>query len=275
MGKEVLVIYHNHCYDGVTAAYICWTRFRDLAEYRPFNYSDPPLTYDDVKGRDVIVVDFSFKREVLESIKREAKSLIVLDHHKTAQADLEGLPYCIFDMNRSGAGIAFDYFYPNSTRTKLVNYVEDRDLWRFASPGSREINAWIQSWEIDLEVWKKVASIMEVASWDDLFKQGTSLLRQQSKLAKEIAANSHDLDIATFRGPHVVTSVLMSEVCEQLLKDHPEALYASYHFQRKDGKYQYGLRSRASENFDVSLIAKTFGGGGHKNAAGFELDFEL
>lgn len=40
-------------------------------------------------------------------------------------------------------------------------------------------------------------------------------------------------------------------------------------WQRFDGKFQFSLRSRG--DIDVSEIAKKFGGGGHKNAAGFQL----
>ncbi len=280
-----LVIYHANCYDGVTAAWVCF-RALDAAfegmtptvEYYPCNYSDPP---PDVKGKDVIIVDFSFKRSILEQIRKDAKSLVILDHHKTAQDDLKDFPNAIFDMNRSGAGIAWDYFFPNTPRPDLVNYIEDRDLWKFALPFSKEINAWIQSFDINLNTWITQVSqqikITEVVGIEPIVEQGESLLRLQNKLVKQICYNARLKRIGKkeeFIGPYVQTSILMSEVCDYLIKNYPGNYpFSFYSFQRKDGKYQYGLRSRS--DFDVSIIAKEYGGGGHKQAAGFELDNEL
>ena len=44
-------------------------------------------------------------------------------------------------------------------------------------------------------------------------------------------------------------------------------------FRHRDGNYIYSLRSRADSGIDVSAIAKKYGGGGHKNAAGFKLEY--
>lgn len=272
---NTMVIYHNNCYDGVTAAYVCW-RALDAefeggvsnVEYVPCNYSDPP---PDVKGKDVYIVDFSFKRDIILKMKEEARSLIILDHHKTAEAELAGLDYAIFDMNRSGAGIAWDYFFPGVDRPWLVNYIEDRDLWKFVLPNSKEINAWIQSFDIDLTTWISKVSQGNIGNAKD---QGVSLLRMEMKYVKTIANNAKLKKIGEYIAPYVQTSILMSEVCDYLIHNYPGNYpFAFYSFERKDGKFQYGLRSRS--DFDVSVIAKQFGGGGHKQAAGFELDKEL
>jgi len=278
-----LVIYHGNCYDGVTAAYVCWLKFKETAEYVSFNYSDKP---PNVEGRNVIIVDFSFKRDAILKMKEEAKSLLILDHHKTAEKELENLDYAIFDMERSGAGLAWDYYFgdnamhagPGNNRPILVNYIEDRDLWRFKLTNSKEINAWIQSWDIDLHTWIKEVSRVDDFAFQDIVNEGKTLLRQQDKLVKSICYNAelkniNQPDGHINSGPYVQTSILMSEVCDQMLKISPTSQFAWYSFKRKDGKYQYGLRSRS--NFDVSIIAKQFGGGGHKQAAGFELDYQL
>lgn len=274
-----LVIYHGNCYDGVTAAWVCYQKFRDNAEYLPLNYSDSP---PDVKGKNVYIVDFSFKRDIIEKMNEDAEFLLILDHHKTAQKELEGLGYAIFDMERSGAGIAWDHFFGThhpqiDDRIALVRYIEDRDLWRFNHPYSKEINAWIQSFDINLETWIKEvapqAEVMDNISLEPIVEQGKSLLRQQDKLVKSICYNAKLKKLGKYIGPYVQTSILMSEVCDKLLKDFPEYPFSFYSFERKDGKFQYGLRSRS--DFDVSVIAKEYGGGGHKQAAGFEIDKEL
>ena len=276
-----LVIYHGNCYDGVTAAYVCWLMFKDNAEYIPFNYSD---SAPDVTGLDVVIVDFSFKRGVILKMKEQANSLLILDHHKTAEAELQGLDYAIFDMNRSGAGLTWDYYFgdqlisqPSQNRPILVDYIEDRDLWRFQRKNSKEVNALFQSYDIELKTWIEEVSKLDERPFEQLVSEGTAILRKQNSLVKAICANAElrnlpQPDGHINAGPYVQTSVLMSEVCDEMIKNF-DSNFSWYSFRRKDGKIQYGLRSRG--DFDVSAIAKRFGGGGHKNAAGFELNKEL
>src|SRR6478736_8978193 len=97
--KMDLCIYHSPCYDGFTAAWVVRQAFPD-AKFIGANYGDEP---PDVRGKEVIVVDFSYPRDVLERMHEQAKSLLVLDHHKSAEKALEGLYYAKFDMSRSGA----------------------------------------------------------------------------------------------------------------------------------------------------------------------------
>ena len=63
-----------------------------------------------------------------------------------------------------------------------------------------------------------------------------------------------------------VTYESCSEVADKLCEMHPDAPFAGYFFERGDGSWQYGFRSRG--DFDVGEFATQFGGGGHKGAAG-------
>jgi oligoribonuclease NrnB/cAMP/cGMP phosphodiesterase (DHH superfamily) len=183
-------------------------------------------------------------------------------------------------MNKSGAGLAWDYFNPGSPRPLVIDYIEDRDLWRFALPESKAINAWIQSFELGLDVWLKDGPMNDYFEFEKAVEAGHSILRMQQSLVRQICRNAvvkelNPPGLSTFTGPYVETSVLMSEVCDYLVKNFEGGSYpfAFYSYRSKDGKIQYGLRSRSE--FDVSAIAKAFGGGGHKNAAGFELDSRI
>ena len=152
---KVLCIYHKDCTDGFGAAWaVRHALGRDNVEFHAASYDDPPPP---VADRDVVVVDFSYKRPVFDEIARDARTVLVLDHHKTAADELRGLPVppatysalrdpatvsnpfrvcALFDMERSGAGLAWDYFHPDAqSRPDLINHIEDRDLWRFAAAG--------------------------------------------------------------------------------------------------------------------------------------------
>ncbi|MEZ5768704.1 MAG: DHHA1 domain-containing protein [Paracoccaceae bacterium] len=281
-----LCIYHAHCADGAAAAWAVRRALGDEVEFLPMSYGDTP---PDVTGRDVVMVDFSFKLPILEIMAALSRSLLVLDHHQTAQEELAGLetprpwydhlhevPYsefgylaAIFDMDRSGAQIAWDYFHPGAPRPTIIDYIADRDLWRFALPGSREINAAIASYGIYIETIDGVSAVLEHEVGRNLVSsQGAAILR------------THDLNIgavtdATMRMMTIGgTSVpvvncphfMASDAAGNLAEGNP---FAAAYFDASDGSRRFSLRSRGPDGADVSEIAARYGGGGHRHAAGF------
>lgn len=269
---KTLVIYHGKCLDGFTAAWCAWRLFGDFVEYLPAAYvSQPP----DVTGRDVYIVDFSYPRAQLLEMHAKADSLRVLDHHKTAQADLDGLDFCTFDMNRSGAGMAWDEFYPGQPRPALVDYVEDRDLWRFKLPMSKEVNAYIGSYDLTFDNWNTIARAIE-EDLGGVVNIGSALLRAVDRYVKEMSAvarmrviDGHTVPVVN--APYINTSELVGYLAEQ----NSDAPFAAAWYQSSAGFYKYSLRSRGANGADVSAIAKQFGGGGHKNAAGFSVPMRV
>lgn len=257
-----LVIYHGGCLDGFTAAWVAHT-YLDDCELMGAAYTDEPPTDEVVANRDVYIVDFSYKREACERIHRAASRLVVLDHHKTAEAELAGLPFAQFDMERSGAGMAWDFFTAGRERQWLVDYVEDRDLWRFALPDSKEVNAGIATTEMTLEAW----SGLRLQGRDAARQLGKGALAFESMCARKAAETARVLRFEGREVPFVNTQYQLASVTAGLLAEsYP---FAVAWFQTQGGAYQYSLRSRGEDAVDVSEIAKRWGGGGHKNAAGF------
>lgn len=275
MNEKPLCIYHHGCTDGFAAAWAVRKHYGDgEVEFHPGIYGQPP---PDVTGRVVILVDFSYKRAVLLAMIEQAACLLILDHHKTAEADLADLPghntVAIFDMTRSGAMLAWDYFFQDKLPPVLFDHIQDRDLWQFKLRGTREITAALYSHP------------MEFAVWDDLLyspltlhSEGVAILRKHDA---DVAALAHECQrIAWFRGvPAPICNapyMYASDVAGQLAKGHA---FAATYYDDSDGR-RWSLRSTA-EGADVSLIAESFGGGGHKHAAGFRMtreeaiDFEV
>lgn len=60
-----------------------------------------------------------------------------------------------------------------------------------------------------------------------------------------------------------------------LLSGIPESNFSLLLIENKFGKIKASLRSESYKKTDVAKIAKTFGGGGHKLAAGFELEGKI
>lgn len=269
--SKTAVIYHKNCYDGFTAAWVCrkaltaTSLYGDVLWLHPMAYGDPLPDLTDYT--ELVIVDFSFPRPVMVELHdRFGGAVTCLDHHKTAQANCEGLGWCIFDMTKSGAGLAWDRYF-STPRPKLVDYVEDRDLWNWKLPFSREVNYYISSYERTFENWDKLHTYLE-SDLEFCATQGEAIARYADQKAKEIAAEAKIENILDYLVPVVnCPYVYGSDVANLLLEQHPEAKFAAYYFDRADGEQQWGLRCR--DDFDVSEIAKVFGGGGHKRASGF------
>jgi oligoribonuclease NrnB/cAMP/cGMP phosphodiesterase (DHH superfamily) len=81
------------------------------------------------------MLDFSYKKPVMLELASKATKITVLDHHKTAEADLQELlmdrdskVFGTFDMSHSGAYLSWDYFHPTKLVPSIIGYVEDRVL---------------------------------------------------------------------------------------------------------------------------------------------------
>lgn len=276
-----LVVYHDNCPDGFTATWAVWRALGDDAEYRAMNYGQHlPSPPSDYAGRRLIFVDFSLPRTELEQLIMAGAQVEVYDHHKTAEADLRGLvgAKVVFDMERSGAGIAWDEFTLDKealwlgVRPRLVAYVEDRDLWKWELPSSREVSEYLFSLDRTFDEWNRVDCAMghNASTLSDgfmaLVDTGRALLRAKRLRVAIICKNAQWLTFGEHRLPVVNTASDFSEVGEYLCAAFPSAPCGGYYFDRAD-KRQWGFRSLGG--FDVSELCKLYGGGGHKAAAGF------
>lgn len=269
------MLYHGNCPDGFTAAWAVWRFLGEDAEYRAVNYGqEPPVA--DAEDRRVMLVDFSYPRAALDALARSAASVEIYDHHKTAEADLRGWTggKVVFDMERSGAGIAWDEFHL-PPRPRLVDYVEDRDLWRWKLPDSREVSEYLFSLERTFVEWDRTAaawghSAGRTGAFESAIEAGRALLRAKRVRVAKICENVRWLQFPAFssviRIPVVNTAWDFSEIGEYLNAQYPEAPCGGYYFDRVD-KRQWGFRSVGA--FDCSALCQAYGGGGHRGAAGF------
>lgn len=264
-----LCIYHGNCADGFGAA---WVVRRALGEenvtFFPGKHGDLP---PDCTGRDVIIVDFSYKRDVMLILAEEANSILVIDHHKTAAESLVDLPgnvECHFDMDHSGAMLTWTYYFPDEEPPALLKHIEDRDLWRFKLPGTREIQAALFSYHYDFQVWDDL--MMDTAMWL-LQHEGEVLERKHFKDIGELLKvtkrimiiGGHEVEVANL--PYTMSS----DAGHILAQCNP---FGACYYDTPTGR-EFSLRS-TDEGVDVSQVALMYGGGGHRNAAGFKVTFE-
>lgn len=259
-------IYHGNCADGFGAAWAVRKALGDI-EFHPGKYQEPP---PDVTGKDVVMVDFSYKRPELLELAARAKSILILDHHKTAAEDLVDLPAnvtAIFDMNHSGAMLTWKHFFPDEAPPVLLLHIEDRDLWRFALKNTREIQANVFSYPYDFQVWDRLMA----ANVETLITEGSAIERKHFKDIKELlGVVTRPMIIGGFSVPVAnLPYIHSSDAGHQLAEGRP---FGACYWDTPEGRV-FSLRS-TDAGVDVGAVAQLYGGGGHRNAAGFSVSFE-
>lgn len=265
---RTVCIYHANCFDGMAAAWVV-KRVFPKAKLFPGQYGEHfPF---DMYGKDdnIIIVDFSYPRKIMKDIDRKCNSILVLDHHKTAQANCEGLSFCKFDIEESGASLAWKHFFPSKTVPNLIRYIADRDLWQFDLPDSKYVNAYIQSYEMNIENYDYLYYRLQ-ENLSEAVLAGEAIERYKDTMVMAICQHARIEKIGEHVVPVVMTPLLFSEVGHRLCQHYANHPFAASWFIREDGTKVYSLRSIGE--FDVSEVAKSFGGGGHRNAAGFQVE---
>ncbi|UQY33790.1 phosphohydrolase [Pseudomonas fulva] len=277
---KTLCIYHANCADGFGAAWVVRKALgADNVDFVAGHYGQPA---PDVEGRDVIIVDFSYPYELLVLLGHQARSILIIDHHKTAAEALVRLQPApptfaewrtseqrvgtVFDMQRSGAGLTWDYLIPDEPRPRLINHIEDRDLWRFDLPGTEVVTAALFSHAQDFHLWD---SLMK-QHLSGLRGDGHAILRANAKNLADLLPSARRLtigghDVPTLNCPHFMAS----DAGHIQAQGEP---FAACYSDTPKGRV-FSLRSQP-EGLDVAEVAKQYGGGGHRNAAGFTVPFD-
>ena len=278
---QVYVLYHADA-DGRVAGWCAWSKLRRKgiyhAKFYEVQYGQPiPLNIESLNPTDTVyILDFSYDRQTLDKIFDAVSLLVVLDHHKTAQEELKGAPYATFDMGKSGALLAWEYFFGDAPAPLTVTLTNDRDLWKFEYPQTKPFLCAVQYYGLrsDFELWDRLANEQGlVGSWVNI---GTIV---QNYSAQQIKSSTSAPGVVSlvrwngFKAGLYNTTVHISDSAEAVYDDERLGadLSMSYMFV-EHGCVVFSLRSSKSSGVDVSELAKQYGGGGHKNAAGFKLE---
>lgn len=277
----MLVLHHTDP-DGFGAAVICGFHNPDATfvgvDYgrvwveNEFVHVAPDGKYS-VVGEEVVLLDFHLPRELMEVICSYAKSVLVIDHHKTSQGlnDVTEANFqFVCDQDKAAVRLAWETFSPDWPVHWVVDYIEDRDLWRWKLEDSEPINAAICALPLDFEAWDE---LFAQESSSGTCKAGKAILQANRNSVRQ--AIDESMEMVEFAGhwvPAVNSALFRSEIGQSLSGDHP---FVIIYYRRSDGKWKISMRSNPmSDNWvDVAKIALRYpGGGGHTHAAGFEVD---
>ncbi|MGR5296915.1 hypothetical protein ACPV5U_19360 [Vibrio mediterranei] len=270
--QNVHTIYHGQCFDGSASAWAVQQLIDTNLTFEPGFYGKKIEEYEIPTDTDVVLlVDFSFKKEELLKLA-ERFYVVVVDHHVTAKTDLEDIKnsniYVVFDMSESGASLVWKAF-SSSPLPKLLAHVRDRDLWTFELPGTRAVNIALQTLGYDLDKFDEATKL----GAEHLIQLGEPMLAYQQTLVKMIAEKSQTLHMV-FQGENIEVPIvsahptLASDVAEYIYTSREVPFVVITNLDLVRGGLRVSLRSQSENGWDVSNVARHYGGGGHRCASG-------
>ncbi|XWV24767.1 DHH family phosphohydrolase-like protein [Tupanvirus deep ocean] len=281
-----VVLYHGSCSDGFGSAFVVWLYYKRLygleransiqylpCYYQKENQSFAPEFLEKLTDKNILMCDFSYKYSQLMRLIYVSKSFMILDHHKTAKADLDRPDFPsslkIFDMNRSGAGITWDYFFPDQPIPKFLAHIQDRDIWTKKYSETSEFVAFFYEQEFDFDLWEKY---LDDAMVKKAIETGRSWLEYQKVIIDKVIKKTSYV-IQEINGQY---SVVLYCNCPELKSDIGNLVFKAlpigdfscvWDYNLYTDQTNYSFRS-TDDRYDVSAIASKFGGGGHRNASG-------
>ncbi|KAL4458550.1 hypothetical protein ABPG75_013415 [Micractinium tetrahymenae] len=302
---RVLCLYHYPCPDGIFAALAVHLahKARGVAvDWRP-NTVYAPLSVADLalQGSETVYLnDFSGGPGFARQVAQAAARVVVLDHHKTAAAELtdpslaQSCPSLevVLDMERSGAAISFDYFQPQGLtpeQQQMFKYIEDADLWRWQLPDSKAFSAGLASLQLEFDASRNPGIFDQLLAQTPagLIARGRPILAEQRRLVGEAVSQAYVVRLggaaSAERGWGRCLAVTVGEELSRLRSQLGNALAEE---SARRGLRAMGLvayveaamndpaRIKVSvrsigEGEDTTAISEAYGGGGHRNASSF------
>lgn len=281
------IIYHNvkpgfPCPDGLASAWVAQKVYPDaeLIGWEHQRMDIPPVE----AGDRLIIVDFAFTKEILQNWADKGCEVIVIDHHKSAEKMLSGFAGGIlrFDMAKCGAMLCWEYFLSDQPAPVFLHYVQDQDLWEWKLPHSEAVReAFAVLWR-SFALFDKLEPMNQQELLSFMLPIGQPRLEVKQRKIEAIAKRHFWGYVDKYLVPVICLRAgeerWGSDVCAWLYKRYPQAPFTvCYHPERMAHWFgsrvpiAWSLRSdKDGGNFDVSQIAISFGGGGHRNAAGFK-----
>lgn len=269
--SETLVIYHGDCLDGLGAAWSAFCKLGHQVRYIPARYGDELPDFE--PGAVLYILDFSYSPQLLVDASAKAGRIILIDHHMTAMEQCNDffsarpVPENLsvnFDLSRSGCILTWQYFFHDLKPPQILLHIEDRDLWRFKLDGTREITSALYE--------RTPITFAEIGALDlaELLAVGRIQVKQFTNMVQRLAKSAHNVSVAGQIGLAVNAPSLFSSDLGHVLAEKSGTFGMTYQYDGRKQQWNFSLRSIG--DYDVGHLAQSFGGGGHRNAAGFALD---
>jgi uncharacterized protein len=300
------VIYHDFCSDGTACLWIIEDFCNSKTTYIPIGSGQiNRLTDENIiekfSGKNVIFADIIPTKEQFNILKKNCHFVTIIDHHLSSlnvfedyvDQDYNSVNYVgphhnvFIDMNKSACQMVWDYFYHDVERPWAIDYIGDRDLYKFELPNSKEIN--LAMFKLRLINPTGLTQLTNYSDADkcELIEKGTVYLTEENlqcmkwgKNAKycKFYVNDQIYDIWSLSCPSALRSCVGNFMCGTKLPNENNPDFTII-WRLSTDKSEYWISLRGNGKHDLDAIAKQLDstGGGHYDASGLTLsvaDFE-
>lgn len=290
------IIFHSGCLDGFAGFFVAHLSERLTKDI--FIYEDVPSTNripPDIDGKDIIIIDVAYKKEILQEIFKYAKTVVFIDHHVSIRDDVSLLykKYnkndnitIIYDDMRCGSTLTWIFFFGKQKIPLFLKYIEDQDTGRWLYPNTKLFIFALKAYyrlntnSKSLNKWNRLLNKEYIVK---MIKKGRYMKRYNDHLVNTNiprhtlesfpSKKVFDMNSSIFTEPgQYKVAVYCGHNCPSItdlgvgaLDRMPEIDFCIMWVYNLDNKrYILSMRSR---EIDVSEICKIFNGGGHKLAA--------
>ena len=246
-------------------------------------------------------MDFFFKhakRVVWLDHHKSAFEMWEVKEGQRVWAETEGR-HVKLHMDKSGAMLAWEYFHPGTEVPMFIQHIDDYDRWQFKIEGTKAFNKALWSYTPwSFEQWKEM--FWNEAHHEDFSIEATGLIEEGNAILRAHEQNVQSVVKGGARPCSIVPAIINSsdsykapwvwwhdEECGDtcgangIAANCPPHLASDVGHELANQSGTFGLlwsidkdnickcSLRSNGDYDVSAIAKAFGGGGHRNAAGF------
>ena len=263
--KDVIILYHKNCLDGLGGAYAAWKKFGDKAEYMPVYHGGPP---PELTGKEVYIIDFSYPGDTLPELERTNKKLVVLDHHEGVKELIEKIKEHVYDEALSGTGIAWKYFRGTEPLPRILAYIQDGDLWLHSLPHAKEVSAYLGTMQLDFETLDALVAKAETEDgFKEIVEKGRAFAEYRQYVCQNLVDQATEVQFDEYKILAVSAPRLFrSELGYMLAKKKGPFAIVWY---PNNGMWHFSMRGDGT--VDLTKVAQKHGGNGHPNAASFML----
>ncbi len=267
--KSIFVLYHNDCFDGFGGAWAAWKKFGTAATYIGLEHQeDPPKG---LRGKILYFIDFTYPESIMRKIIKDAKRVIVLDHHKSNEKATKLASEYRFSLGHSGCMLAWQYFHAEKRAPRLLTWIQDHDLFTMKISHTRELISYLGTLDHDFRIWSAFAQKLEIAATrKKIIETGSTLLKARQTMIARTLPYAMPVLFEGYRTLAINSPVYYSELANGIYSKLKKPFGISWYY--RDHKLHVSLRSDGT--IDMSKLALKYGGGGHRGAAGFTVSLK-
>lgn len=295
--RNILIIYHKDCLDGMAAAWIARQHFEFAKENNEIRTIDEITMHasfyedevPDLTGKEVYILDFSYPPEKLLPHVLGSAGITIIDHHDTAieawkhfehNSPLGYKMNFVFNTMFSGAMLTWQHFKGNEEPPCYLKMCQDHDMWRFELPNTKAYVAGVFSTGKVNEPFDYyyVEHMFNPDHIDSYINHGRTILGERKKMVNN--AIRRNLTFVSILGHDNIPCVniiydLASDTNEALRLLYPNAPFTlTYEDWGVKGYRKFSIRNDKNSPINVGEIAKKFGGGGRAGTGGFTIPMQ-